>query len=288
MNPPPSHSTPTALQRSAVLLFGIVSYAIFFVTFLYAAGFVGNLLVPKSMDSPATDPFGLALAINLALLGVFAVQHSVMARPVFKRWLERFVPTAAERSLYVLLSSLALILLFWQWRPMGGIVWQAESPVIIGLLHAGFAFGWLLVLVTTFLINHFDLFGLRQVWKYFRGVPYRPLKFVTPGPYRLVRHPLYVGWFFSFWFTPTMTVAHLVFALATSAYILIAIQFEERDLVTIHGADYLAYRRRTPMLIPGATSRAEGAERASDPAMPEVDFEVSRSDRSTHARETSA
>jgi len=288
MKSPPPRSTPSALQRSAVLLFGLVSYAIFFATFLYAAGFVGNWLVPKSMDSPATDPFWVALAVNVALLGVFAVQHSVMARPVFKRWLARFVPTAAERSLYVLLSSLALILLFWQWRPMGGLVWQAENPVLVGVLHAGFAFGWLLVLVTTFLINHFDLFGLRQVWKYFRGVSYRPLKFVTPGPYRLVRHPLYVGWFCAFWFTPTMTVAHLVFALATSAYILIAIRLEERDLVAIHGADYIAYRRSTPMLIPGATRRSGVAERATTRVVPEVDFDVPQSDPSSHARETGA
>ena len=246
---------PTSLiQRTAVFLFGVVSYAIFFATFCYAAGFVGNILVPKSMDSPATDSFGVALAINLGLLGLFAVQHSLMARPFFKRWLTRIVPEPAERSNYVLLSSLALLLLFWQWRPMGGVVWHAENPIAVGLLYAGFAFGWLLVLVTTFLINHFDLFGLRQVWKFFRGVPYRPLKFVTPGPYKLVRHPLYVGWFCAFWFTPTMTVAHLVFALATSAYILIAIQLEERDLVDIHGADYVTYRERTPMLIPGTAS----------------------------------
>jgi protein-S-isoprenylcysteine O-methyltransferase Ste14 len=250
----------TLLQRTAVLLYGVVSYAIFFGTFCYAAGFVGNFLVPKSMDSPAADSVGLALAVNAALLGVFAVQHSVMARPFFKRWLTRFVPAAAERSTYVLLSSLALILLFWQWRPLGGVVWAVDNRVLAGLLYGGFAFGWLLVLVTTFMINHFDLFGLRQPWKFFRGVPYRPLKFVTPGPYKLVRHPLYVGWFCAFWFTPNMTVTHLVFALATSAYILIAIQFEERDLVDVHGTDYLEYRKRTPMLIPGTVSRTAAPE----------------------------
>lgn len=239
-----------------VFLFGVVSYLIFFATFCYAACFVGNFFVPQSMDSAPTDSFGIALAINLGLLGLFAVQHSVMARPFFKRWLTRFVPEPAERSNYVLLSSLALILLFWQWRPMGGVIWKAESLFVVGLMHAGFAFGWLLVLVTTFLINHFDLFGLRQVWKFFRRQSYRPLPFVTPGPYKLIRHPLYLGWFCAFWFTPTMTVAHLVFALATSAYILIAIRLEERDLVTYHGADYVAYRERTPMLIPGAAARS--------------------------------
>jgi protein-S-isoprenylcysteine O-methyltransferase Ste14 len=243
-------SAPSFPQRASVLVYGVVSYAIFFATFCYAAGFVGNFLVPKSMDSAPANPFGFALAINAGLLGLFAVQHSVMARPFFKRWLTRFVPEAAERSTYVLLSSLALILLFWLWQPLGGMLWDVHHPLGAGILHAGFAFGWLLVLVTTFLINHFDLFGLRQVWKFFRNVPYRPLKFVTPGPYRLVRHPLYVGWLFAFWCTPTMTVTHLVFALATTSYILIAIQLEERDLVEFHGDDYLQYRRKTPMLVP--------------------------------------
>jgi methanethiol S-methyltransferase len=248
---------PSFTQRAGVLLYGVVSYAIFFATFCYAAGFVGNFLVPKSMDSAPANPLGFALAINAGLLGLFAVQHSVMARPFFKRWLTRFVPEAAERSTYVLLSSLALILLFWLWQPLGGVLWAVRHPLGAGLLHAGFAFGWLLVLVTTFLINHFDLFGLRQVWKFFRDVPYHPLKFVTPGPYRLVRHPLYVGWLFAFWCTPTMTVTHLVFAVATTAYILIAIQLEERDLVEFHGNDYLEYRRKTPMLMPRLSTDAD-------------------------------
>jgi protein-S-isoprenylcysteine O-methyltransferase Ste14 len=241
------------LQRTSVLIYGVVSYAIFFATFCYAAGFVGDFLVPKTMDSAPSRSFGAALIINTCLLGLFAVQHSVMARPVFKRLLTRFIPEAAERSTYVLFSSLALILLFWLWQPMGGIVWQVENSIGKFLLHTGFGFGWLLVLVTTFLINHFDLFGLRQVWKFFRATPYRPLKFVTPGPYKLVRHPLYVGWLCAFWFTPAMTVAHLVFALATTAYILIAIQLEERDLVDVHGGDYIDYRKRTPMLVPALT-----------------------------------
>lgn len=240
-------------QRLAVLVYGVVSYAIFFATFCYAAGFVGNILVPKSMDAAPTVPFWTALAVNVGLLGLFAVQHSVMARPVFKRWITRHIPEAAERSTYVLMSSLALILLFVAWQPMGGVIWSITHPVGAGIMHAGFAFGWLLVLVTTFLINHFDLFGLRQVWKFARGVPYRPLRFVTPGPYKLIRHPLYLGWLCAFWFTPTMTAAHLVFALATTAYIFIAIRLEERDLIAFHGEEYVNYRRKTPMIVPSLT-----------------------------------
>jgi protein-S-isoprenylcysteine O-methyltransferase Ste14 len=246
------------MGRIVAFVYGVVSYAIFFVTFLYAAGFVGNLVVPKSLDSAPIGALGTSLLINLALLGLFAVQHSVMARPAFKRVWTRIVPQPVERSTYVLASSLALIVLFWQWRPLGGVVWDVQDPIGRTLLHAGFAFGWLLVLVTTFLINHFDLFGLRQVWLHLRGRPYQPLPFTTPGPYRLVRHPLYVGWLFAFWSTPTMTVTHLLFAVGTTAYILLAIRFEERDLVEAH-PEYADYRKRVPMLMPagrrGATDR---------------------------------
>jgi protein-S-isoprenylcysteine O-methyltransferase Ste14 len=241
---------PPLRRRIAVLGYGLFSYAIFFATFCYAFGFIGDFFVPQSIDSTPTMSFGRALLVNLGLLALFAVQHSVMARPAFKRWWTQFVPEAAERSTYVLFSSVALILLFVLWQPMGGIVWQVDHPVGRALLQAGYVFGWLLVLVTTFLINHFDLFGLRQSWKYFRGHDYVPLKFVTPGPYKLVRHPLYVGWFCAFWFTPTMTVAHLVFAVMTAAYILVAIRLEERDLIAYHGDDYIEYRRRVPMLLP--------------------------------------
>jgi len=251
-----SSSLPHPLgRRLAVLGYGLFSYAIFLGTFLYACGFVGGFLVPKSIDSTPTASFGVALAINLGLLALFAVQHSVMARPRFKRWLAGLLPEAAERSTYVLCSSLALILLFVFWAPMGGQIWHVENPIGRALLQTAFAFGWGLVLVTTFLINHFDLFGLRQVWKYFRNVPYRPLPFVTPGPYKLVRHPLYVGWFIGFWAAPTMTVAHFVFAVMTAAYILVAIRLEERDLVDFHGRDYADYRSRTPMLIPRVGTR---------------------------------
>ncbi|WP_146907161.1 methanethiol S-methyltransferase [Arenimonas daejeonensis] len=244
------------MQRFLILLYGVVSYAIFFATFCYAAGFVGNLFVPRSMDSAAIVPLGQALLVNLGLLAAFAVQHSVMARPAFKRWWTQFVPEAAERSTYVLFSSLALIALFWFWQPMGGVVWDIDEPFARGVMHGLFAFGWLLVLVSTFLINHFDLFGLRQVWLNFRGIPYKPLKFGTPGPYRLVRHPLYLGWLFAFWATPTMTVAHLmVFALMTTAYIFVAIQFEERDLVDAL-PEYEDYRKRVPMILPRLSGKS--------------------------------
>jgi methanethiol S-methyltransferase len=239
-----------SIKRTGILIYGVVCYAVFFGTFLYALGFVGNLVVPKGMDSEPQLPLGMALAINLLLLSVFAIQHSVMARPAFKQWWTRYVPAAAERSTYTLFSSLALILLFYFWQPLGGVVWQVESPIATALLWAGFGFGWGLVLVSTFLINHFDLFGLRQVWLEFRGIEYTPLRFTTPGPYRFVRHPLYLGWLFAFWCIPTMTVTHLLFAVVTTAYILVAIQLEERDLITALGEDYRDYRNRVPMILP--------------------------------------
>jgi protein-S-isoprenylcysteine O-methyltransferase Ste14 len=249
------------MKRLLILCYGLLCYAVFLATFLYAVGFVGNLFVPKSIDSAAAGPLGRALLIDLGLLALFAVQHSVMARPGFKRLWTRLVPQAAERSTYTLLSSLALIALFAWWQPMGGVVWNVTDPFGRGVLYGLFAFGWLLVLVSTFLINHFDLFGLRQSWLYFRGRPYTPLRFGTPGPYRWVRHPLYVGWLFAFWATPTMTVAHLVFALMTTAYILVAIQLEERDLVDAH-PEYAGYRRDVPMLFPRPGRRLGGGARA--------------------------
>ena len=235
--------------RSVTLIYGAVCYVVFFLTFLYAIGFVGNLLVPKSIDANPLMETIPALVIDLLLLGIFAIQHSVMARPGFKKLWMRVVPEQAERSTYVLFSSLALILLFTYWQPLGGMVWSVTNPIGAGVLWAGFAFGWGLVLVSTFLINHFDLFGLRQVWMYFRKQPYVQLRFVEPWPYRVIRHPLYMGWFFAFWCTPTMTATHLVFAVMTTAYILIAIQLEERDLAHAH-VDYAAYKERVPMLVP--------------------------------------
>ncbi len=244
------------LGRIAAFIYGLICYAIFFVTFLYAIGFVGNFVVPKTIDALPALPFYKALLINVALLGVFGIQHSVMARPAFKRAWTRIVPKAVERSTYVLFSSLCLIALFSFWQPLGITIWDIQNPVGQSILYSLYAFGWLLVLVSTFLINHFDLFGLRQVYLNLIGREYTPLKFATPGLYKVVRHPLYVGWLFAFWATPTMTATHLVFALITTAYILVAIPFEERDLITTHGEDYVTYRHRVPMLIPLAKKRA--------------------------------
>ncbi|NEQ45686.1 MAG: isoprenylcysteine carboxylmethyltransferase family protein [Leptolyngbya sp. SIOISBB] len=243
------------LSRITAFIYGLICYAIFFVTFLYAIGFVGNLVVPKTIDALPALPFYQALLINIALLGIFGIQHSVMARPAFKRAWTRIVPQAVERSTYVLFSSLCLIALFAFWQPLGITIWDVQNPVGQAILYALYAFGWLLVLVSTFLINHFDLFGLRQVYCNLIGREYTPLKFATPGLYKVVRHPLYVGWLFAFWATPTMTVTHLVFALITTAYILVAIPFEERDLITTHGQNYVTYRRQVPMLIPFAKKR---------------------------------
>ena len=236
-------------HRTAVLVYGVIAYAVFFVTFCYTPGFVGNFLVPKSIDAPPTTSFGVALLVNLGLLVLFAVQHSVMARPFFKRWFTRIIPVAAERSTYTLASSLALIALFWLWQPMGGIVWRVDNEAGRALLLLGLVSGWLLVLAVSFMINHFDLFGLRQVWLHFCNRPYTAVKFATPGLYKFVRHPLYVGWILLFWCTPIMTVAHLFFAVMTTGYILVGLCFEERDLQEAH-PEYADYKRTTPMFVP--------------------------------------
>jgi protein-S-isoprenylcysteine O-methyltransferase Ste14 len=224
----------------------------FLASFLYAVGFLGNFGVPKSIDSGPQIPFVKALAADLGLLGLFALQHSIMARQWFKTAWTKIVPKSVERSTYVLFSSVALILLFWKWQPMGGTVWSVENSSVRLALNVLFAIGWLIVLAATFLINHFDLFGLRQVWLNLIGRPYTQLSFGTPVMYRYVRHPLYFGWLVVFWAAPTMTAAHLVFTIATTAYILIAIQFEERDLVRLH-QEYAEYRRRVPMILPIGT-----------------------------------
>jgi protein-S-isoprenylcysteine O-methyltransferase Ste14 len=237
------------VRRLLLLTYGILCYALSLGTFLYAVGFIGGFLTPTQLDGPRHGSLAAALGIDVGLLVLFAVQHSGMARPRFKQWLTRFVPEPAERSTYVLLSSVALLVLFWQWQPLGWVVWEVSGEVARVAVSALYAAGWLMVLGTTFLINHLDLFGLRQAWLAFRGVPYTPLQFTTPGPYRMVRHPLYVGWLTVFWAAPTMTAAHLLFAVGTTAYILAAIRWEERDLVAAH-PEYAAYRRRVPMLLP--------------------------------------
>jgi protein-S-isoprenylcysteine O-methyltransferase Ste14 len=238
------------MGRIIAFIYGVAAYIVFLGTFLYAIGFVGNLGVAKSIDSGTEESVGQALLTNTLLLAFFAVQHSVMARQGFKQWWTQYVPRPIERSTYVLLSSLALLLLFWQWRPMGGIVWEVDDPIGRLVLRLLFSMGCGIVLVSTLLLDHCDLFGLRQVYLYLRGEEYTPLEFKTPAFYRYVRHPLYVGWLFFFWATPTMTMAHLVLALLTTVYILVAIQFEERDLVRFYGDKYEDYRQRVPMLIP--------------------------------------
>ena len=237
-------------SKVSTFLYGVLCYSLFFGTFLYAIGFIGNLAVPKSIDSGRTSSLAEALLFDVGLLGLFAVQHSLMARPWFKRTWTRFIPKPAERSTYVLFSSVALLFLFWQWRPIGGVVWNVEQPTLRLILYALYAKGWLLVLGSTFLINHFDLFGLRQVYLFLLGRDYTQLKFGTPVFYRHVRHPLYLGWLIAFWATPTMTITHLFFAIVTTVYILMAIQFEERDLVEVHGDEYRRYQQRVPMIVP--------------------------------------
>lgn len=252
------------MKRTAFLLYGIASYAAFFAVALYAMGFIGNVLVPTSLDAEPAVPFGQALITNLLLLGLFAVQHSGMARPTFKKWWTKIVPEAIERSTYVLLSSVCLAVLFWLWEPMGGMIWAAE-----GWVRAAFIFlyvaGWALVFWSTFLINHFDLFGLSQVYNAFKGKNPQPLKFVTPSLYRIVRHPLYVGWILVVWMTPVMTVAHLLFAIGCTGYILGAIQLEERNLAEAH-SEYAQYKRKVPMLIPSFKKRLSATTDQQAPA----------------------
>lgn len=255
------------MKRIIIFLYGAASYVAFLVSFLYAIGFVGNFAVPKSMDSDVTGLWQTALWIDLALLSLFALQHSIMARPAFKRLLTKLVPDEAERSTFVLAASSALLFLFWQWRPIGGTVWDVQDGVGKWALYSGFAFGWALVLFATFVINHFDLFGLRQVWRQLQGQPKAKSRFTTPVLYRVVRHPLYLGFFIAFWCTPKMTITHLVFAAVTTAYILVAIQLEERDLVSEH-PEYASYRKQVPMILPGmprqvaiaSAETADGAE----------------------------
>jgi protein-S-isoprenylcysteine O-methyltransferase Ste14 len=243
------------MRRAAVFAFGLISYLLFFGTFLYSIGFIGDLFVPKSINSGTPGALGTALLVNTAVLGLFALQHSGMARPAFKGWLTRFIPAAAERSTYVLLSTVAMWILYYFWQPMGGVIWQVESAPAEWILTGVYFAGWGLVLYATILISHFDLFGLRQVTLYLQGREYRHLPFDTPSLYGFVRHPLYVGWLTVFWAAPTMTTGRMVFALMCTGYILLAIQLEERDLVAHLGDKYAHYRAEVPMLIPALRRR---------------------------------
>jgi protein-S-isoprenylcysteine O-methyltransferase Ste14 len=253
------------MKRWAILAYGVFSYALFHAVFLYAVLFIGNLFISNSLDGEPRMSLLPAILINLGLLTAFAIQHSGMARQPFKDWLTKFIPESAERSTFVLMSNVAMILLFAFWQPLGGSIWMAESQIMIVGAYALYFTGWAIVLYATFAICHFDLFGLRQVWMQFRGQPYKPHVFRIPAVYKIVRHPLYVGWLMITWATPTMTVSHLVFAIGITGYILAAIQLEERDLIRCFGSKYSQYRKSVPMLIPRFFRTAKTVQSASNP-----------------------
>ncbi|MDQ1640418.1 MAG: methanethiol S-methyltransferase [Pyrinomonadaceae bacterium] len=239
------------MGRILAFLYGVICYLIFFVTFLYAIGFVGNVFVPKAIDTGTLNsPFGIALIIDAALLSLFAVQHSVMARQWFKHAWTKIVPSHIERSTYVLVASLTLALLCWQWQPLGPIIWEVRNASARTLLLALFWIGWGIVFVSTYLVDHFALFGLRQIYNYLKRREAEPIPFQSPALYKMVRHPLYLGFIIAFWSTPRMTFGHLFFAIMTTAYIVVAIQFEERDLIRAYGETYRGYRQKVSMLIP--------------------------------------
>jgi protein-S-isoprenylcysteine O-methyltransferase Ste14 len=248
------------MKRWLFFVYGVSCHLMFLGTFAYLAGFVANQLVPKAIDAPPEGTVGGAIAIDLLLLGLFAAQHSIMARPAFKRIWTRIVPEPIERSTYVFASCLVTWLLMWQWRGIGTVVWDVQSPVFRTALWSLFAVGWLLVPAVTLLLDHFDLFGTRQVWLYLRGSEYKPLPFRVPAFYKYVRHPLYIGWAMAFWVTPTMSVGHLLFAAVLTGYMGLAAVIEERDLVRHFGQKYADYKRRVPMFVPRLTATARSSQ----------------------------
>jgi methanethiol S-methyltransferase len=254
------------MVRIIALLYGLIVYLFFLATFLYTIGFVEGVPGIKTIDSGPADSLWVAVVVDVLVLGVFAVQHSVMARQGFKRWWTRFVSPSVERSTYVLAASLAVALLIWQWRPLPAVVWAVDNASGRTLLYVVSALGWGILLMSTFLINHFELFGLHQVYNYWRGVRFSPPAFKTPALYRYVRHPLYLGFILAFWATPHMTQGHLLFAVATTAYIFVGIYFEERDLMAYFGEEYRRYRQRVPMILPFLGRGKEPLGRTDDRA----------------------
>jgi protein-S-isoprenylcysteine O-methyltransferase Ste14 len=256
------------MKRALALLYGLLAYLFFFGTFLYAIGFVGNVVVPKSIDTGKPSPISSAVIIDAVLLSIFALQHSIMARQGFKRQWTRIVSWYVERTTYVVAATAALALLLWQWRPIPAAIWDIRGTVFGSVLSVTFWIGWGILLLSTFLINHFELFGLNQVWAYSRGVEFHPPAFKSPSLYRVVRHPIYMGFVIAFWSAPRMTVGHLLFSVATTGYILVGIFFEERDLVSHYGDLYREYRTRVPMLIPflGGRKKSEAKKTKSTAA----------------------
>lgn len=239
------------MKKSIAFLYGVIAYLIFLVAFIYAIGFIGNYIVPKSIDSGTDSSFLQAFVVDAILLGIFAIQHSVMARSAFKKWWTGIITPAIERSTYVLLSSLALFLIYWQWQPMTSIVWKADNQMVSSILTGVYFFGWLVAFLSTFMINHFELFGLKQIFENLRNKQLQPTTFKMNFFYKIVRHPIMLGFIIAFWATPLMTLGHLIFSIATTLYIFIAVKFlEEKDLRKFHGKEYEEYQKKVPMFFP--------------------------------------